>query len=285
MNTAFETNDVLCWLIDFNKNKKTINQLHFHTQRATREGNLENSLIYNFIKKNETHRSNFTQEVCLKHVKTLMTETQGDTRRWKNPLCSAMGRTDAVKIPILPKAIYTVSTVTPKLPEAFSHRTNNPKVVWTQEGPRQQENHDCRRPEEPQEPNATPTSSADPELRRGPLQPPAGPQVTRHTPTETSVFLQRALPQWGPVNADPLSTPSQAASPHLLFLWRVPRRLLSAWTGAHIPPQRVLRGPGLLSALMETHVFQKPPQRVLRKRGSCWHARHPMTSQSLHKGS
>ena len=48
----------------------------------------------------------------------------------KNPL----GRTDAVKIPILPKAIYTVSTVTPKLPEAFSHRTNNPKVVWTQEG-------------------------------------------------------------------------------------------------------------------------------------------------------
>ena len=49
-----------------------------------------------------------------------MKEIKDDTNRWRDISCSYIGRTNIVKMTILPKAIYRFSTISTKLPMAFS---------------------------------------------------------------------------------------------------------------------------------------------------------------------
>ena len=60
-----------------------------------------------------------TKDLYIENYKTLVKEIKEDTNRWRNILCSLIGRINIVKISILPKAIYRFKAIAIKLPMVF----------------------------------------------------------------------------------------------------------------------------------------------------------------------
>ena len=49
-----------------------------------------------------------TKDLYIENYKTLVKEIKKDTNRWRNILCSWIGRINIVKMSILPKPIYRI---------------------------------------------------------------------------------------------------------------------------------------------------------------------------------
>ena len=64
------------------------------------------------------------------HYKTLMKEIKEDTNKWKDILCSWIGRINIVKMPVIPKVIYRFNAISMKIAMAFFTEIQKIKILW-----------------------------------------------------------------------------------------------------------------------------------------------------------
>ena len=82
--------------------------------------------------------TNLTKEVkdlYSKNYTTLKKEIKEDTNKWKNIPCSWNGRSNIIKISILPKAIYRFNTIPIEIPMAYFTELDQifQKFIWNYE--------------------------------------------------------------------------------------------------------------------------------------------------------
>ena len=59
------------------------------------------------------------KDLCSQNYKTLLKEIEDNTSKWKDTPCLWIGRTNIVRMCILPKAVYRCKGISIQIPTAF----------------------------------------------------------------------------------------------------------------------------------------------------------------------